>query len=1048
MAERRSWLESTHLHRNPRGRSALERLATLDAQTRNAILDDCDRLAELSVSLAHGYFVAAVAAADAGCLAEWNGYARRFLECSGGRSLAQAFFEFNPLVFLASPRISRDAWADATLNIHSESRRLAVAYAESCGSLLCRTSNMSPQTLSAWAEAIVATMQSQQWRGEFLAGRLIDSAAVLMAELSPPAVALWASVCAEIGSSGRNPQCPDPPSRLTELDDNLQQRLLEVCNLAAKARAPNPARLLAALPAASAELGNGAARALLGAVEVASHDSELADAIEMLPALCRPIEGPAIETIFAFLSDVAGGFAAGTVSYLRSMDRAWEQGGPEGFRLWVEHGIRIGQANRDAGIAHFRLESRTAHKLLVQHSTAVALSEVEQVLTRYLMMMSRRPLRLVGGQGTWFRPPLTPAQDAIVRVPERVDMCATAEENQLLYKLTVAHAAGRWEYGSYSFQLSHYQELGHPLPGDPPQAQDIVAFLDAFPNPLLASVLFTMLDGTRIDAALTREFAGLGPELERLGRFYAEHPPPEAPERSGERLIETVFLCSLAKLQEHELPARLRPYSATVAAMLARLTRPEADVYDSAALLVNCYATLELAALRGVDEDDPAVLLDLGGATVIDPLEDYGESEQGQPFTATSASSPAPPIDVDGEVADHDITLELEAAIDDSTGVGIPLTPDEIRRLIEQGVDLHISEGHGDVGASLGLYITDLLGKLPNEEIERLRELASAGDASSVRAWLATQRGKNFYYYDEWDHRIGDYRHRWCRLSENDINSDGGRYYNRLLSRCGELLQNVRREFMMMKPEQFRKVRGMEDGDDFDLAALVDAHADRKQRKTPSERLYIARRREERDVATLFLVDMSASTDEPLEGSSDDEPRRVIDVTKDTLAILAAVLDEIGDAYAIYGFSGHGRDNVEYYPIKAFTEGLGPEVRGRLGGIEPKRSTRMGAALRHSATKLATVSARARHIILLSDGFPQDFDYGDDRRSNVHGIRDTMVALQEIENQGIRTFCITVDPGGHDYLGEMCPRSRYAVIDDIEMLPEELPRIYRSVTRS
>ena len=158
--------------------------------------------------------------------------------------------------------------------------------------------------------------------------------------------------------------------------------------------------------------------------------------------------------------------------------------------------------------------------------------------------------------------------------------------------------------------------------------------------------------------------------------------------------------------------------------------------------------------------------------------------------------------------------------------------------------------------------------------------------------------------------------------------------------------------------------------------------------------------------------------------------------------------DAIGDAFAIYGFSGHGRDNVEFFRAKAFSERLSPDVRTRLGGIEPKRSTRMGTALRHAAKKLARANARAKHLILLSDGFPQDYDYGDDRTSNVYGIQDTMVALQELEATGIKTFCITVDPAGHDYLGDMCPASRYTVIDDISVLPEEMPHIYRMLTRS
>ena len=46
------------------------------------------------------------------------------------------------------------------------------------------------------------------------------------------------------------------------------------------------------------------------------------------------------------------------------------------------------------------------------------------------------------------------------------------------------------------------------------------------------------------------------------------------------------------------------------------------------------------------------------------------------------------------------------------------------------------------------------------------------------------------------------------------------------------------------------------------------------------------------------------------------------------------------------------------------------------------------------------------------------------------------------------SFCITIDPSGHDYLRDMCPGARYSVIDDIRSLPGELPRVYRRVTRA
>jgi len=237
---------------------------------------------------------------------------------------------------------------------------------------------------------------------------------------------------------------------------------------------------------------------------------------------------------------------------------------------------------------------------------------------------------------------------------------------------------------------------------------------------------------------------------------------------------------------------------------------------------------------------------------------------------------------------------------------------------------------------------------------------------------------------------------------------------------------------------------------------------------SPDPRVYKARKKEARDVATLFLLDMSASTDEPIHqdyrsfGDADDpddwfkvwqrrggrqRPRRIIDVNKEALVIMAQALEEIGDAYAIMGFSGHGRDNVEFYVIKEFDRELSDEVKARVGAVEPKRSTRMGTAIRHAREKFKDVSSRAKHMILLSDGFPQDFDYGHDRRSNAYGIQDTMVALKELDMAGIMPFCITVDRTGHDYLRQMCAPSRYLVIDDITSLPKQLPKIYEQIVR-
>jgi len=91
---------------------------------------------------------------------------------------------------------------------------------------------------------------------------------------------------------------------------------------------------------------------------------------------------------------------------------------------------------------------------------------------------------------------------------------------------------------------------------------------------------------------------------------------------------------------------------------------------------------------------------------------------------------------------------------------------------------------------------------------------------------------------------------------------------------------------------------------------------------------------------------------------------------------------------------------------------------------------------------------RQKVLIIVSDGYPEDTDYGPDRMDREYGILDTARSLQEAERAGISTFCITIDPAGNDYLRRMCLPHRYLVIDDVTALPAELTKVYRALTGS
>ena len=457
---------------------------------------------------------------------------------------------------------------------------------------------------------------------------------------------------------------------------------------------------------------------------------------------------------------------------------------------------------------------------------------------------------------------------------------------------------------------------------------------------------------------------------------------------------------------------------------------------------------------------------------------------------------PAPErVELRGEWAELASEVELRDDVEAgpaASGLMDQLQVDELGVLSLQDGDLSGTAGlpltdldvTGAIEAEAGDADSELIELDPEELAARLEELSKRLERELDAAGLNRDR-EQVHYYDEWDHELGGYRRRWCHLREKTIEpppadgvgvvaASGGRFVDETRRHHADLLRRVRRQFELLKPEEFRRVRRLIEGEELDLDRVVETHVDRRAGRPPDGAVYMSRRRQHRDVAAAFLLDMSASTDaeapvdEPEHapgktpapeyvGVFDDfdwpdnpQPlppgRRVIDIEKESLVLMADALETLGDDYAIYGFSGFGRKEVEFFVAKEFDDDLDRDAEDRIAAMEPKRSTRMGPAIRHAAVKLAEREAKVKVLLILSDGYPQDFDYGSDRASRVYGIRDTMVALRETQRVGISTFCITVDPAGHDYLREMCPERRYLVIDEIAALPRQLPKVYRGLT--
>jgi nitric oxide reductase NorD protein len=302
----------------------------------------------------------------------------------------------------------------------------------------------------------------------------------------------------------------------------------------------------------------------------------------------------------------------------------------------------------------------------------------------------------------------------------------------------------------------------------------------------------------------------------------------------------------------------------------------------------------------------------------------------------------------------------------------------------------------------------------------------SPGDDTSV-----PDSPDRVFTYDEWDYERNAHRENWCRLREVELKPDyQSDFVRQTLIKYHGQMKSIRRSFEALR-EEYRILKKQPDGENPDLDAQVEAICDVRSGMEMTSRLYRKAQRIERNIAVIFMIDMSGST------------KGWINIAqREALVLLAEAMKTLDDRYAIYGFSGTTRKRCDLYRVKTFDENYGPEVHARIAAIEPQDYTRMGVTIRHLSHQLDQIKAKTKLLITLSDGKPDDYD----SYSGKYGIEDTRMALLEARQRGINPFCITIDEQARDYLPHMFGSSSYVLIDDINKLPYRISEIYRGLT--
>lgn len=676
---------------------------------------------------------------------------------------------------------------------------------------------------------------------------------------------------------------------------------------------------------------------------------------------------------------------------------------------FLAQGLALYGASTREAESFLRRESTRGQRAAAAVTKGTHLSDHQRVLTLYARAHAGEDVEVrAGGQRSW-------GDGHHLYLAERIEIFGDARDARL-YRVQTALAVGHLEFGTFALSLDR-------VPGDWPERRpaesELERFFRSFPNRSLARDLFSVLADARVEARVRAAYPGLARDIDSLGpEARGQRPNPTAP---ATRAVEALARRALA------LPAL--PLAAAEARAIAPLDDvlgavADRTVEELAIAVAHAYDRVD-ALMRHVTDDD------LGKERGRDAGRSARQQGEYAPMAPTPTSTPLSPESASSD--DRALAMEADRLLEQLRRAGeAPADAAEARaaarKLAREGRDREAEERLLD-GAPQGGAVVE------GEEPEERAAVGARGRPVDPDGEGPVRR----FVYREWDSTIGDYKPAWVAVEEQALKPGPREVVDEILARRRALVADVRRRFSALRPEAMTRRRDLVDGDELDLDRVLASRVERRVTGQGSDRVYARRERANRDVAVAFLLDQSSSTNESADGSS----VRIIDVEKEALIVAAEAIQALGDRFAIWGFSGYGRDRVSFYVAKGFKDAWDDQARRRVGRMAFRMENRDGAAIRHATALLKAEPARGRILVLLSDGKP--LDCGCDHYYDSYAQEDTRMALREARQAGIRPFCVTVDPTGPKYLARMYGEVAFTVIDRVEHLPGRLLRVYRQL---
>jgi len=644
------------------------------------------------------------------------------------------------------------------------------------------------------------------------------------------------------------------------------------------------------------------------------------------------------------------------------------------------------------------------------------LKSIEKQLLPYIRGIARTDLQIGPSHQCY-------TDTTSIFVPEELTLFQNNDNNFLLYKLMLTFQWGFIACGS----MIHTAPVDSPPLSCPENSIWLAAFFESFEEPLLARDIYHSLESIRVTIFLSKELPGL---MRAARRQLFPHLPLSAKAHplSPLQQVMTAETTELPGLLNHFLNNR----------ECERYFNNQASANDSLQHTTKLYATLK--------EDNreylPVTPLPFQGVFKLRAVKtamNIKEQKLGEQFVDLMAAHLL-------SLSKKELTEILKQDQQDSANSGLAesdismIMDSEFAQTAEQGKEapilVTINNEEMEMPPELEEFSRNFFDEFGHLPARFLSSAAGKAGQAMLEQDISggreddTQQQTDTLLYDEWDYRRQGYRKNWCSLHFKKLKIIRSPFIRNTLDKYHGLTIRLRHQFEMMRSQE-RFVKRQREGDDIDFDALVESISDSRAGISPSDHLFIRLKRDERDIAVLFLVDMSNST-----------AGWVNNALKESLLLMAEAMEVLGDRYGIYGFSGMRRSRCELFHIKHLTEPYGEQVKERISSIAPSEYTRMGPPIRHATRLLQDVDAKVRLIITLTDGKPEDYD---DYKGE-YAIEDTRHALLEAKTADIHPFCITIDHQARDYMKHMYGPANYIFIDNVRKLPFRMPEIYRVLT--